>query len=173
VRLDLVVDERAAKLSEREAEIAVRFFKPTEGALLAKRVATLATAVLANRAYAASREARVEALDWTVLDLSPARTLDAELLARFPDVEPIMRTNMHLAQIEAVRGGLGVGLLPGALCQLLPDLVEIVIPRLTLPRVELWLVTPEALGKSARIRAVWDLLAESLLELESGRLLAS
>jgi DNA-binding transcriptional LysR family regulator len=80
-----------------------------------------------------------------------------------------MRTTSHLTQIEAVRAGFGVALLTHALARIVPDLIAIEIPKLQLPPVELWLVTPEALAKTARIRAVWDLFAEALKQLGSNR----
>jgi DNA-binding transcriptional LysR family regulator len=168
--VDLVVDERQSDLAMRAADVAVRFVKPDRGELVAKRAATIPTAILANRRYAERRESRVSALDWVVLDLSPAPTLDSVLLAPFTSVVPVMRTTMHLAQIEAVRAGLGVAVLAKTLMRIAPELVEIPVPELTPPLLHIWLVAPKSLSKTPRIRAVWSMLVAGLRELEEARL---
>jgi DNA-binding transcriptional LysR family regulator len=175
LHVDLHVDERAANLADRDAEIALRFFKPKHGDVTAKRVARLETAILVSRSRSMSLRSPAvpQALDWIVLDLSPAPTPDMTLLHAFSGLEPVMRTNMHLAQIEAVRAGLGVALLPRALCRILPDLVVLDVSELSLPVIDLWLVAPSRLAKAPRVRALWDFLASSLRDLESGKLFAS
>ena len=77
-----------------------------------------------------------------------------------------MRTNSHLAQIEAVRAGLGVALLARAIRQLDPALVELDLGLPPGPTLELWLVTPRTLAQVPRVRAVWDFLAQRLQSLE-------
>lgn len=78
-----------------------------------------------------------------------------------------MRVTNHLAQVEAVRAGLGVALLSRSLRSLDPALVEVELPLPPLPLVELWLVVPRALRHVPRVAAVWSLLEERLPELEA------
>jgi DNA-binding transcriptional LysR family regulator len=167
LRVDLVVDERAADLGHREADIAVRFFRPTQGDYVAKRVARLSTAVLGHQRYLEGRTPTLSKLDWIVFDLPGASTPDAAFLAAHaPAVEPVMRTNSHLVQVEAVRSGLGVALLVRAICAIDPGLVELSLPLPDGPQVELWLVTPRSLSTVPRVRAVWEFLDERLSDLE-------
>ena len=62
------------------------------------------------------------------------------------------------AQLSAIRAGFGVGGHSCVFADPLPEL-ERVIPDLGL-KLELWLVTHAGLRRSARIRAVFDHLAE-------------
>jgi DNA-binding transcriptional LysR family regulator len=179
LHVDLIVDERAADLIQREADLALRFFRPTEGDLLAKRIAQLPTAALAHRGYAEGRALRPEAFDWIVMELLhgqsggvPANvSFDAAYLgAHAHSITPLMITTSHLVQIEAVRAGLGAALLVRALCQLYPELIELELGLPPAPTVEMWLVAPRTLSVVPRVRAVWDFLAARLsaLELASG-----
>lgn len=167
LRVDLVVDERAADLGHREAEIAVRFFRPTQGDNLVKRVARLPTAVLGHERYLRGRTPTLSNLDWIVFDLPGASTPDGDFLAAHaPAIEPAMRTNSHLVQVEAVRSGLGVALLVRAICAIDPGLVELSLPLPAGPELSLWLVTPRSLSTVPRVRAVWEFLEERLSGLE-------
>lgn len=176
LQVDLIVDERAADLIQREADLALRFFRPTEGDLVAKRIAQLPTVALAHRSYAEGRPRRAEAFAWISMELvhaqpggAPVNTSfdSAYLAAHAPGVAPCMITTSHLVQIEAVRAGLGAALLVRALRQLYPELIELELGLPPGPTVELWLVAPRTLSVVPRVRAVWEFLAQRLPVLEA------
>jgi DNA-binding transcriptional LysR family regulator len=178
LQLDLIVDERAADLIQREADLALRFFRPTEGDLVAKRIAQLPTAALAHRSYAEGRPRQAAAFDWIVMELGQApagggggpvtSSFDSSFLAAHaPGTTPRMITTSHLVQIEAVRAGLGAAVLVRALRQLYPELIELELGLPPGPVVEMWLVAPRTLAMVPRVRAVWDLLAQRLPVLEA------
>jgi DNA-binding transcriptional LysR family regulator len=79
--------------------------------------------------------------------------------------EPSLRTNGHLAQVEAVRAGLGVALLARSILRLDPNLMAIDVGMPKGPPVELWLVAPSSVIRLPRVRAVWDFLDTRLSEL--------
>jgi DNA-binding transcriptional LysR family regulator len=164
--VDLVVGERSADLSQREADLALRFYRPKEGDLVAKRVATMSTAVLGHERYLAGRTPSVHTLDWIVLDHDHTMRSAIDQLLQSANVEPALRTNGHLAQVEAVRAGLGVAFLAQSVMQLDPGLkvVELGLP--AGPTLELWLVAPRSLSRVPRVRAVWEYLVERLAELQ-------
>ena len=175
LQVDLIVDERAADLIQREADLALRFFRPTEGDLVARRIAQLPTAALAHRGYAEGRPRTAEALDWIVMELvhgqsggAPANVSfdSAYLGAHARSITPLMITTSHLVQIEAVRAGLGVAVLVRALRHLYPELIELELGLPPTPTIELWLVAPRTLSVVPRVRAVWDFLAQRLTALE-------
>jgi DNA-binding transcriptional LysR family regulator len=172
LHIDLVVDERAADLQHREAELALRFFRPTDGDFVARRIVQMSTAVLAHRDYAAGRSRIAEELDWIVLELgsvsaSSPSSMDGAYLAEHTQVVPALRTNSHIVQIEAVRSGLGVALMARAIRQLDPALVELELSLPAGPQLELWLVVPRTLSTVPRVRAVWDFLVQRLSALET------
>lgn len=175
LHLDLIVDERAADLVQREADLALRFFRPTEGDLLARRIAQLPTGPLCHRSYAEGRPRDASALDWIVMELASGHTpggapingsFDSAYLAAHAKVTPMMFSTSHLVQIEAVRAGHGAAMLVRALCQLYPELVELELGLPPGPTVEMWLVAPRTLAEVPRVRAVWDFLSTRLGALE-------
>lgn len=168
LHVDLIVDERAADLTQREADLALRFFRPVEGDLLARRIAQLPTAPLAHRAYAEGRPRTLAAFEWITMELAQGQSsFDGAYLAAHGKVAPLMISTSHLVQIEAVRAGLGAALLVRALRQLYPELIELDLGLPPGPIVELWLVAPRTLASVPRVRAVWDFLAQRLSALEA------
>lgn len=162
LRVDLIAGERAADLGQREADIALRFFRPTSGDNVVKRVARLESAVLAHERYLERRGHTIDALDWIVLEVPGVSTADGEYVAAHAQAEPVLRTNSHVVQVEAVRAGLGVALLARALTQLDRALVEVPLALPPAPHIELWLVMPRSLAVVPRVRAVWDFFEQQL-----------
>jgi DNA-binding transcriptional LysR family regulator len=167
LHVDLSVGERAADLSQREADLALRFFRPREGDLVTKRVATLETAVIGHRDYLTSRTLAPDALDWIALDLGHGMSADSAHVSAHVGRDPALRTNGHLAQVEAVRAGLGVALLARSVLQLDPNLMAIDVGVPQGPPLELWLAAPSSLIRIPRVRAVWDFFDARLAVLQA------
>lgn len=166
--VDLVTGDVAVDLADREADLALRFFRPTAGDLVAKRIGSLSMGVLAHRDYAERRETHAaEALDWISLELPGTSTPHDAFLAKHVHAAPRMRTNSYLTQVEAVRAGLGVALLVRALMHVDPALVEFDLRLPPSRALELWLVAPRALRDVPRVAALWEFLEERLVALES------
>lgn len=164
--VDLVTSERVADLARREADLAIRFFRPTDGDLVTKRVARLRTAVLAHKRYPGVRRKDVTKLDWIVHELPGVDTAEDRFFREHVGVEPALRTTGYLAQVEAVRAGLGVAVLASSLRLFDPELVELRLPVPEGPTLELWLVCPKGLREVPRVAAVWRALEASLPRLE-------
>jgi DNA-binding transcriptional LysR family regulator len=193
LRVELVGSDISADLGRREADLALRFYRPTSGDLVAKRLARLPLSVLAHKRYVralsagASKRARAQKgplrsgaqgpraspdalvparLDWISVRLPGLPALDAEFLTRHVRAEPRLTVSSHIAQVEAVRAGLGVALLTRALLRLDRNLVELSLGLPLGPPVELWLVCPRALRSVPRVAAVWELMERRLVELD-------
>lgn len=158
LHVDLVVGEHAVDLAQREADLALRFFRPREGDLVTKRVAALETAVIGHQSYLSTRALTPDTLDWITLDLPHGPAADSAHVTSHVEREPVLRTNGYLAQVEAVRAGLGVALLARLVLQLDPELMAIDVGLPKGPALELWLVAPSSLIRLPRVRAVWDFL---------------
>ncbi|WP_437956836.1 LysR family transcriptional regulator [Sorangium sp. So ce119] len=166
VSVHLLTSYEAADLGHREAEIAVRFFRPRSGDLVAARIATLPTVPVAHRKL--SKKSRDE-LDWIGVDLGRIPTVEEDYQRRHVKKAPRVVVSSYIAQIEAVRAGLGAAVLPCSTLDLDADLVELDLGLPAGPVLELWLVTPRSLRHVPRIAAVWSALEEQLQFLHGAR----
>jgi DNA-binding transcriptional LysR family regulator len=152
--IDLVVSNQVLSLAERAAEVALRITKRPAPALRGRRVGTIAMAIYAHR------DARSTA--WVGFDAALACSGPGTWVARnVPDDHIRLRANTLLGAVQAVRSGVGSGVLPCFVGESLPELARVGAPieSLSLP---LWLLVHEDLARIPRIRRVCDALAAKL-----------
>jgi DNA-binding transcriptional LysR family regulator len=160
--IDLVLSDSETDLVQREADLAIRFFRSRRGDLVEKRVARLPLTFLAHKRYAKHAPHDASALSWIVLELRGGHAPDAAYLARHLSVTPAMKTTSHLAQVEAVRAGLGVAVLTRALTHIDPNLVELDLGLPSPGTLDVYLVAPRTLRTVPRIKGVWEWLEREL-----------
>lgn len=164
--IELSLSDRVDDLLAREADIAVRMTEPTQGALLARRLAPVELGFHAHRDYLAR-----SGIPETVADLAAHDLIgyDAEtpalraMAVRLPGLDRgafALRADSNLAQLAAIRAGFGVGLCQVGVARRDPGLVR-VLPEIALP-LPLCIVMHEDLKTSARYRIVFDALADGL-----------
>jgi len=167
IQIELVPSDTTENLIFREADIAVRMYRPTQLDVIARHVADQPIALYAARSYLdrmgrpADTDALME-LDFVGFDRSELiiRTMRDFGITVERSFFPV-RCDDQAAYWQIVRAGCGVG----AAQQVVGDaepIVERVLPQFELPALPVWLVAPEALKSNARIRRVWDTLAEAL-----------
>lgn len=168
--VDLVVSATASDLDRREADLAVRMFRPTQPNLIARRVGGCFTAFYASRAYVARRGRPADLIDLATHDgVGPDRI---ELFVRQAgalgvDLEQLAyRTDSPAVTRALVRAGAAIGALLGPMADADPALVRVMGP---IAEHEVWLVTHPDLWTSRPVRAVWDHLAAHLPEALSPR----
>lgn len=164
LKLELLTSYSVASLGQREAEIALRFFRPESGDLVVQKVATMKTAILAHKSF---RRVKKEALPFISVRLEGMVTAEESYLQNVIQCEPQLITSSYHSQIEAVRAGLGAALIPRSLKRLDRSLVEINLKLPPPPELALWLATPRSLRHVPRIDAVWATLLLHLRSLES------
>lgn len=168
LRIDLVVGDTPADLERREADIAIRFFLSRSGDLLTKRVATLATGVLAERGLARRLAGQAPAAwPWLSAWLAEGPVPEESVRLSFSNAPPRLTMNSFQTQWAAVRAGLGVAVLPRVLRD--AGTVELALPEgdeAPLPPVPLYLATRRSIRRLPRIAAVFDALATALGALE-------
>jgi DNA-binding transcriptional LysR family regulator len=163
LRLELAVATQSLNLSRREADVAVRMFRPWEEALAARKLATLRFALYASRAYVAQRgRPRLDELRrHTVLgyDDSLAQTAEKQWLDRMADGARVpFRSNSRASMMAAVRSGIGLTVLPCYLADPEPDLVRLCDPS-EVPTREMWLAVHVDLQRTPRVRAAMEFVA--------------
>jgi DNA-binding transcriptional LysR family regulator len=158
--VDLVTSDDAADLSAREADVALRFFRPTRGELTAQKIATLGIAPIASKRYVARKKKPAE-LDWIIYEHASRRTPEAALFERMIGATPVLRCNGYIACVEAVRAGLGVSMLATAVTRWDRSLRALSLDLGPLPSLDLWLVAPRSLRGVPRVDVLWDALVAS------------
>jgi DNA-binding transcriptional LysR family regulator len=167
IQVEIVVANHASDLRRREADIAIRNFRPTEPDLIAKKIGDADAVLYATPDYIAKignptkpydlRHADFVNMDHGGMMLKGLNTLGLGLTeANFP-----LLTESYLVMWELVRQGAGIGILDAYIGdadpivrRVLPDLEPLVFP--------IWLVAHRELKTSRRIRMVYDFLAEEL-----------
>jgi DNA-binding transcriptional LysR family regulator len=167
IQVEIVVSNHASDLRRREADIAIRNFRPTEPDLIAKKIGDANAVLYATPDYIAKignptkpydlRHADFVNMDHGGMMLKGLNSLGLGLTeANFP-----LLTESYLVMWELVRHGAAIGILDAhigdadpVVRRVLPDLEPLVFP--------IWLVSHRELTTSRRIRRVYDFLAEEL-----------
>jgi DNA-binding transcriptional LysR family regulator len=167
ITVEIVTSTRPSDLRRREADIAIRNFRPTEPDLVAKKIRDVPARLYASHAYLEElghprlpydlRHAEFISIDASGMYLKGLNAMGLNLTeANFP-----LLTENYLVMWELVKQGLGIGILDGTIGdseprvrRVLPDLAPLMFP--------IWLVSHRELTTSRRVRAVFDLLAEDL-----------
>jgi DNA-binding transcriptional LysR family regulator len=158
IALELIVDERSLSLARREADIALRLARPKSSELVARRLATLGYGVYASAKYLRrARETGPGSLTFVGFEETHLDLPETAWLRHCAAGRPILfRSNYGMAEIEAVRCGMGVAVLPHyAACGLARVPADLVAPPARMSR-ELWLLVHRDLKDAPRFRAVID-----------------
>jgi DNA-binding transcriptional LysR family regulator len=168
VAIELAPSNRREDLLRRDADIAVRMFRPTQGALVARRVGDVALKLYAHRRY-------IEAHGLpTTLDEAARSAIgfDRDMqIQRFLQERQIslaregfaFRSDFDLAQLAALRAGFGVGGCQAPIARRDPDLVPVLENEFHAD-LEFWVAMHEDLKASRRMRLMFDWLVEGLGE---------
>lgn len=166
--VELAIESRVLSLSRREADVALRPFRPREGDLWGRKLAGVAWAVYGARELVATLgpiagpEAlgRCPMIGW---DRSASRLVAADWLERRVDgASVVYRTTSIVNQCVAARAGIGLALLPCYLGDGTADLARALPEPLAEVAGELWIVTHADLKATARVRAFFDEVGEGL-----------
>lgn len=167
IEIDIIATSATRDLRRREADIAVRNFRPTEPDLIARKLRDAPARLYATPGYLAQignpttpqalSHADFISIDNTGALLAGLNSIGLTLTERnFP-----IFTDNYLVMWDYVKQGLGIGILDAdigdaepAVARVLPDM-----PPLSFP---IWLVSHRDLTTSRRIRRVFDVLAEEL-----------
>jgi DNA-binding transcriptional LysR family regulator len=167
IDIQIVASHTTSDLRRREADIAIRNFRPTEPDLIARKIRDVPARLYATAAYLerignpklpydlsradfiniTSGDAFMQGLNKMGFDLSKRNF-------------PIMTEN-YLVMWEYVKQGLGIGILDGHIGDAEPA-VQRVLPGMEPLIFPIWLVAHREISTSLRIRTVFDILAEEL-----------
>lgn len=160
--IDFIVSNDNADLTRREAELAIRLAAPAQDTLVAKRLGMVATSLFASPAYMSAHKpspSTLQAQTFILYDDQFGHIPETVWAARHGFAErAVMVSSSTLAMLEAVKGGIGIGLLPEYLANR-HGLVRIDFP--TPPARVLWLVFHKDVQAQPQIKAVRNWISES------------
>jgi molybdate transport repressor ModE-like protein len=166
VSIELALSNRMEDLLRREADIAVRMVRPTQGALLARRVGSVRLGLYAHRRYIEAHGIPKSMEDPAIASIGfdravqMARSLQESQIHLDRDTFTL-RTDNDLAQIAALRAGFGVGACQLQIAARDPDLVPVLQDQFRY-EMEVWVAMHEDLKTSRRMRLMFDWLVEGL-----------
>ena len=175
VEVEIVTSHRPYSLARREADIAIRPFRPEQLDLVARKIGTLSFGLYCNQDLATRHAAALAQQDWGKLpfvgfDEPRAEFQSDRWLRALPSAPaPWMRCSYGLGILDGVAHGAGLGVLATFLTGSYGNLVAAIahIPELD---QDIWLSMHSGLRASARIRAVVDFMEEIFEEYrQSGR----
>ena len=169
LRVEIAPGEAVIDLTRREADIALRTIRPTQGDLVATRLTTVrwvavASPRLAKELGTLRSWGDAPWVSWGerfAQKLGPARWLATHAKG----VDPVVCSDSLMVQIAVVVAGVGVTLMPEPSAQhygLVPLKLGAALRASAeeWPTNDLFLVTHRALRDVPRVRATWDLLLE-------------
>jgi DNA-binding transcriptional LysR family regulator len=169
VAIELAITNRNEDLSRRDADIAVRMVRPTQSALVARRIGLTRIGLFAHRDYLAKFGAPS-----SLAELANHRLIGFDrddrsfraagpLAARLSRESFGFRCDSDLAQLAALRAGVGIGGCQESLARRSPELTR-VLPDLFTFALEIWLVLHEDVKGTPRVRLLFDHLAAGLTD---------
>ena len=166
LQIELVASNTSENLSLREADIAVRMVQPDQQDLIARKIGNINIGLFAAQSYLDRKGTPTTPNDisnHTVIgydksDLIIRGMAEFGMQAKHEDFA--FRIDNQVAYLEAIRAGVGIGASQRSQAERY-DLVE-VLSELKLPSLPVWLAAHAELRTSARVRRVFDFLADHL-----------
>jgi DNA-binding transcriptional LysR family regulator len=167
IAIEIVPSDTAENLLLREADIAVRMFRPGQLDVVGKKIGDVPLHACAHQTY----------LDQRGTPKHPQDLYDHDIIGldRGDDIIRVskalgfplerkhfaIRTDSQTLIWEMVKKGLGISFAQYSLIEQTAG-VEHIVPDLKIPPMEMWLVAHREVHKAKRIRVIYDLLADEL-----------
>jgi len=168
--IELSLSDATADLLRKDADIAVRMLRPSQGALVARRVGAIGLGLYAHRRYLKEHgapRALAELHQHVLIGFDRETPALRAMRGRVPGGEVLarehfaLRTDSGLAQLAALRAAYGIGVCQHPLARRERQLVP-VLPGAFGLDLDTWLVMHEDQRANRRVRLVYDYLFEAL-----------
>ncbi len=163
--LEVVATDQSENLLRREADLAVRMYRPTQNDLIAKKVAHLRMGIFASRSYLERCGApqtpqdlaqhTVIGYDRSTLIIDGMRQVGLEVDRSFF----AFRSDDQVVCWRMIQAGFGIGFGQRGMAEMHEDIVEI-NPDMDIGTIPVWLTAHKELRMSPRVRLCFDHLAD-------------
>jgi len=172
IHIELIASNETSDLKRREADIAIRSYRPTQADLIARKLGDIAASLYATPDYLASLNQPI-----TIKSLSQAQFIgfnganDAGYIASLTEYGITINehnfgvsASSHLVHWELTKQGLGIGVMPTAIGDTEPGVIRAIADGF-IYKGEMWLVSHRELRMNKRVRTVFDFLVDELTAL--------
>ncbi len=170
IELVLLPNDATENLLFREADIAIRLYRPTQEDIIAKKLGAFSMGLFAHRDYLKKRGTPQSLQDFGDHDFvgfdQSTRIIDAMKKLGISTKRQTfkIRCDQQANYWELVRAGCGIGPTQTRLALQDSNIVQ-VLPQARIDPLPVWLAAPNALRNTPRIRIVYDMLAKALQKL--------
>lgn len=164
IQIELLASHELANMSRYGADIALRNIRPNSGRFAIRKLCSMDYAVYGAKSYVenhpeAKDERRFKACDWVGLPTTMSDLPSTAWLSERLTELPALRCSQTIHIGDAVRAGVGLGLLPRIIGDEDSTLTR-VSESVQLPNRDLWLIVHEDLRDAPGVRAVVDWLVD-------------
>jgi DNA-binding transcriptional LysR family regulator len=180
LELELSLSDSLEDLLKRESDIAVRMTSPAQDALVTRHIGDIPLGLFAHRRYlerhgvpqnpddlAAHRLIGFDRRTAFVRAAADRIRIASPAFPNIADIRWSYRADSNLAQLAAIRGGVGIGICQAGIAKRDPDLVRVLPDVFELP-LDTWIAMHENLKSSPRWRVTFDALVRGLLDYVRG-----
>ncbi|GLX78249.1 LysR family transcriptional regulator [Thalassotalea insulae] len=167
IQVEINISNQATSLHKRDADIALRMFRPSQPDLIARRLKDIQLNAVASSEYfkkfpvpktlKSLEQHKLIGFDRDIVFVNALKALQWPLA----DKNFIFKTDFLPLQIELARQGAGITITHSYLLQRWPEL-QIILPDLKIPSLEFWLVCHADVQHNRKIRLMMDFLAQQL-----------
>ena len=164
LRIDLIIGVRSLDIARREADLAVRFGRPSAADLVCRKLGDVGFSLYATKRYLASagipkRGQGLAGFDVIAYTGAPALTSPFFMGESLEGARIALRCDNPLFQVRAAAGHVGIVEAACCLGDSSPDLVRVWPNEAPVKRVA-WLIVHQDMRRAARIRAVAAAITE-------------
>jgi len=169
IQIELVASNTLANLLRREADIAVRMVRPTQGSLVARKLGEIAICAAAHADYlrrAGTPRRPQDLAQHMLIGYDRDTTIEqgfARLGLPLPRAQFALRTDNQIVYSQLVAAGAGIGFIAGYTVRCWPG-VQPLLPMLKIPPLPCWLAVHREIRGNPVVRKVYDFLAGALPE---------
>jgi len=166
IRLEVVVSNHISDLKRREADIAIRYQRPTQEDLIAKKIGQENVFLYGHKDYVATLDLtdiqHPKGLKLIGFDHSDQMKSYLKNLGwGIEDEHFTLLCKNQMVQWQFIQQGVGVGFLPDHVAARDTSLVPVFVDQYEPIVLDVWLVTHRELHTSRKVRMVFDFLAAS------------
>jgi DNA-binding transcriptional LysR family regulator len=167
IAIELVASNQLSNLLRREADIAVRMLRPTQGSLLARKLGEVRLVAAAHSSYlqrAGTPRQPMDLAQHRLIGYDRDDTIERGFAALGMPIareQFTLRTDDQMAYGHLVAAGAGIGFVAAYNLPHWPG-VQPLLPMLKIPPLPCWLAVHREIRGNPVVRRVYDFLAEAL-----------